>query len=135
MKTLANCNPVEFLVQTNKIRKAVWNWLSLTKVMEIRKKLPKYAPDVTPEEKQEILMAQMKSNAKEMLDMILEEHPQETAELLGLMCFVEPDDLPNHKMSEFLGAITELISTPEVVDFFMSLAQLERLTTSDTVGA
>ena len=40
MKTLANCNPVEFLVQTNKIRKAVWDWLSLTQVMEIRKNLP-----------------------------------------------------------------------------------------------
>ena len=135
MKTLANCNPVEFLVQTNKIRKAVWDWLSLTKVMEIRKNLPEYAPDATLEEKRAARMAQMKKNAAAMLDMILEEHPQETAELLGLMCFVEPEDLPNHKMSEFLGAITELISTPEVVDFFMSLAQWEKLTTSDTAGA
>ena len=132
MKTLANCNPIEFLVQTNKIRKAVENWLSLTKVLEIRKNLPKLKEDATKEEKRDIIIEQIKKNASGMLDSILGEHPQETAELLGLMCFVEPDDLPNHKMSEFLGAIGELINTSEVIDFFISLTQLDRLTGSDT---
>lgn len=132
MKTLANCNPIEFLVQTNKIRKAVENWLSLTKVLEIRKNLPKFKEDATPEEKRQIVMEQIKKNTGAMLDSIMGEYPQETAELLGLMCFVEPDDLQNHKMSEFLGAIGELINTPEVIDFFISLTQLDRLTGSDT---
>ena len=132
MKTLANCNPIEFLVQTNKIRKAVENWLSLTKVLEIRKNLPKLKEDASKEEKRDMIIEQIKKNAGEMLDSILGEHPQETAELLGLMCFVEPDDLQNHKMSEFLGAIGELINTPEVIDFFISLTQLDRLIGSDT---
>ena len=134
MKTLANCNPIEFFVQTNKIRKAVWDWLSLTKVMEIRKILPKPKEDATPEEKRQIMMEQIKKNAGAMLDSILGEHPKETAELLGLMCFVEPEDLEKHQMREFFGAFAELINCPEVIDFFISLAQLEKMTTSDTVA-
>lgn len=132
MKTLANCNPIEFLVQTNKIRKAVENWLSLTKVMEIRKNLPKPKEDATPEEKRQIVMEQIKKNAGAMLDSIMGEYPQETAELLGLMCFVEPQDLEKHQMREFFGAFAELINCSEVIDFFISLTQLDRLTGSDT---
>ena len=40
MKNLANCNVREFLTQTNKIRKSVSNWLSLTQILEIRKNNP-----------------------------------------------------------------------------------------------
>ena len=56
----------------------------------------------------------------------LEEHPVETAELLGLLCFIEPDDVKNHKMTEFLSAIIELIESEEVLSFFISLARLEK---------
>ena len=42
MKNIANCTPREFLRQTNKIRKAVSNWLTLTKVMDIRERLRKH---------------------------------------------------------------------------------------------
>ena len=134
MKTLANCNPVEFFVQTNRIRKAVWDWLSLTKVLEIRKNIPPVKEDATPEEKRQIMTAQIRKNAGAMLDSMLGEHPRETAELLGLLCFVEPEDLPNHQMREFLGAISELISTPEVIDFFISLTQLDQMTGSNTAA-
>lgn len=132
MKTLANCNPIEFFVQTNKIRKAVWEWLNLTKILEIRKKLPKVKDNATPEEKRQIVQSQIMENASAMLDAMFGEHPQETAELLGLMCFVEPKDLPNHKMSEFLGAISELLNTPEVIDFFISLTRLDQMTGLNT---
>ena len=129
MKTLANCTPTEFLIQTNRIRKAASKWLTLTKILEIRKTVPERQGE-TAEEKREIMKEQINANLGAMLDAILDEHPQETAELLGLVCFVEPQDLSKHKMSEFLGAIGELISTPEVLDFFISLAQLGKLTTS-----
>lgn len=130
MKTLANCNPREFLVQTNKIRKAVASWLSLTKVLEIRKNLPHLSDEATTEERREAMAEQVKKNTTDMLDAILEEHPEETAELLGLLCFVEPDDLDNHKMTEFFGAVAEILNSREILDFFISLGQLENLSIS-----
>jgi len=135
MKTLANCSPREFLVQTNKIRKAVSEWLTLTKIMEIRKKLPDIPKDVSEDEKREIVTEQIKANANAMLDAVLDEHPNETAELLGLMCFIEPDDLDNHSMTEFFGAISEMINSQEIVDFFISLTRLASVNTSPSAKA
>jgi hypothetical protein len=132
MKTLATCNPREFLAQTNKIRKAVKNWLSMTKIMEIRKNLPEVKEGATQDEKRAALYAQISKNATAILDSIMDDHPDETVELLGLMCFVEPDDLENHKMTEFLAAFTELVNCPEVIGFFTSLMQLEKMGTSDS---
>lgn len=135
MKTLATCNPKEFLIQTNKIRKSVANWLSLTKVLEIRKANPDIPADATPEQRKSALQDQVKKNLSAMLDSVLDEHPEETAELLGLMCFVEPDDLENHRMTEFLGAFAEIINCQEVVSFFTSLMQLDQKNISGTAKA
>lgn len=135
MKTLATCNPKEFLIQTNKIRKSVANWLSLTKVLEIRKAKPDIPADATPEQRKSALQDQVKKNLSAMLDSVLDEHPEETAELLGLMCFVEPDDLENHRMTEFLGAFAEIINCQEVVSFFTSLMQLDQKNISGTAKA
>ncbi len=132
MKTLASCTPREFLVQTNKIRKSVANWLSLTKVLEIRKKLPELPKDASEDERRKAVTAQIRANASAMLDAILEEHPNETAELMGLMCFIEPEELDNHRMTEFFGAIAEMLSSPEIIDFFISLAKLESVNISDS---
>ena len=133
MKTLANCTPREFLVQTNKIRKSVASWLELTKVLEIRKRLPDTKKDASDAERREAVQEQVKKNATAMLDAILEEHPEETAELLGLLCFVDPEDLDNHSMTEFFGAVAEILNSPEILDFFTSLVRLETLNTSATV--
>ena len=124
MKNLANCDPVEFLVQTNRIRKAADKWLSLTKIMDIRKRIPKVNPGAGEAENRQMLEKQIEKNARAILDAVMDKHPQETAELLGLMCFIEPEDLRNHQMKELLGALNELVRTPEVMDFFMSLRQL-----------
>lgn len=124
MKTLANCSPREFLVQTNKIRKSVANWLTLTGIMEIRKTLPDMPDNISDEDRDKALEKQVKINLQMMLDAILDEHPEETAELLGLLCFIEPDDLENHKMTEILASITDIIGSPEVIGFFTSLVKM-----------
>ena len=124
MKTLATCSPREFLKQSNKIRKAVAEWLSLTKVMQIRKNMPKLPDDLPEEEKREAIEKQVTDNFNAILDAVLDEHPDETAELLGLICFVEPDDLDNHRMTEFMGAVAEILNSREVLDFFISLVNL-----------
>lgn len=126
MKNLANCDPVEFFVQTNRIRKAADKWLSLTKIMEIRKRIPKVNPGAGEAANRKMLEKQIEKNARAILDAVMGEHPQETAELLGLMCFIEPEDLRNHQMKELLGAFAELVNTPEVMDFFISLRQLAK---------
>lgn len=130
MKTLANCNPKEFLVQTNKIRRHVERWLSLTKVLEIRKRMPAIDENATPDERRKAVSEQIKKNANDVLSAAMEEHPDETAELLGLLCFVDPEDLENHKMTEFFGAFTEIVESPEVIGFFTSLMQLGEMNTS-----
>lgn len=135
MKTLANCSPREFLVQSNRIRKAVSKWLTLTKLLEIRKNLPKLPENATQEEREAAAAEQIQSNARAMLDSILDEHPEETAELLGLLCFVEPEDLDNHPMTEFFGAISEILNSKEIIDFFTSLVNLGSENTSDAAKA
>ena len=132
MKTLANCTPREFLVQTNKIRKSVASWLELTKILEIRKRLPDAKKDASDAERREAFKEQIKRNASAMLDAILEEHPDETLEVLGHLCFIDPEDIDNHAMSELLGGFAQVLNTPEVLDFFISLVRLENLNTSDT---
>ena len=140
MKNLANCKPSEFLKQTNKIRKSVANWLELTKVMEIMGKKPDYVKagvDATAEEKVQIIMKnkellnkQTRDNWNEFLEAALDQYPDETLELLALMCFVEPDHVDDYPMSEYIGALTELINDKNVLSFFTSLMQLGQTATS-----
>ena len=51
MKNLANCKPSEFLVQTNRIRKSVENWLTVTDILNIRRNQPELKEGMTKEER------------------------------------------------------------------------------------
>lgn len=99
-------------------------WLELTKVLEIRKNLPEVNAEASKEDAKAALEKQVRQNLAAMLDAILEEYPEETAELLGLLCFIEPEDLDNHSMAEILANVTDILNSEEVLGFFMSLAQL-----------
>ena len=68
MKTLANCNPVEFLKQTNKIRHAVSHLLQDSGVMEIRKHLPKLTGEESPQEKKEKEREQLPAKTKKKIE-------------------------------------------------------------------
>lgn len=135
MKTLVNCTPTEFFTQTNKIRKAVEKWLKDTNILEIRKRAPE--GDFMPsegmskdevkeqiEKRKEAWAEQAKKNMFDMLEAMFEKHPQETIELMALVCFVEPEDADNHKMSEYLQCVNEIIADEAVMGFFTSLASL-----------
>lgn len=134
MKTLANCTPREFLVQTNKIRKSVSRWLKLTDIVNIRKRVPALPLDMSKEDRDKAMREQATENLNAMLDAMLDEHPDETIEVLGLLCFIEPEDLDNYKMSDLLGGFAEVIGCPEVINFFISLARLGNLNTSTIAG-
>lgn len=124
MKNLANCTPEEFLLQTNKIRKSLESWLTLTEIQKIRQRQPVFSEGMTPEERKEAKNKQARENFDAMLDSALEKHPKETMDLLALMCFVEPKNVNKHKMSEYLGAYSEILSDENVLSFFTSLLKL-----------
>lgn len=124
MKNLANCKPSEFLRQTNKIRRAAEKWLKITEIMEIRKTLPDLPADVTAEERKAAIAKQGQVNFSAILDAILEKHPDETLELLAMLCFIEPEDADNHPVSDYLDAVSEMIGNESVLGFFTSLMRL-----------
>ena len=135
MKNLANCKPSEFLKQTNKIRKSVEKWLTVTDIMNIRKRMPEQMPEMNKgmsmdegkdvlEKRQEMMAEQSRRNLSAMLDAMLEEHPDETLEILALCCFVEPENVDDHTVSEYLLSINELLADEAVRDFFSLLMSL-----------
>lgn len=121
MKTMANCSPIEFLSQGYKVMDKLSTLLKETKVLDIRKKMPSFSPTDTDEEKKAKIQAQSKANIMEMLKVLMEENPKETAEVLGLMCFIDPEELETHKGIEFITPAVELLTSEEVLSFFQSL--------------
>lgn len=138
MKNLANCGPREFMRQTAKIRHAVSKWLKLTDIMAIRKRLPERPdlPDDMPKEEKVAkvkewnakVSEQAKANMHDILDAIMDEHPDETVDLLALCCFVEPEHADDHTMSEYLGAVVDMMEDENVMRFFTSSMQLAKMT-------
>lgn len=134
MKTLANCTPTEFLRQSLKIKRNVESWLTSDDIKEIRKRIPKLekvSDSMTAEQKGEILVQnQVKLNEQatknffDILEVLMDKKEKETLAVLALCCFVEPSEVDNYPMDEYLGAIADLIENPNVLRFFSSLAQL-----------
>ena len=145
MKNLANCKPAEFLVQTNKIRKAVSKWLKDTNVLEIRKRQPANLVEITDtmtdEEKETAQNAneiatreQTHQNLSDMLDAALESNPQETMNLIAMICFVDPEHVDEYKPTAYLKEIAQVLADEDVIDFFMSLMRLESAGILNTVA-
>lgn len=123
MKTLANCSPVEFLRQTNKIRHAAAGFMKETGVLELRKRLPELTGKETEEEKKTALDKQARQNLSDMADLLMDTNAEKTAELLGMLCFMDPKDLENAKGIEFLTPAIEILSSKPVIDFLLLLAK------------
>ena len=135
IKTLANCADLEFLRQTNRIRKAVEKWLTVTDIPNIRKRMPKFEiiPEGMDKKQAEVIerknekekQKQIRANIDDVFDAMFEEHPQETLEIIRLCCFVEPDD-DSHKVTYYMKAFSEMLNSSEVLDFFTSLVSLAK---------
>lgn len=140
LKTLATCKPSEFLKQTSRIKKSVEKWLTDTDILNIRKRLPalEMIPKDAPQEERNAIfqrnkeksIAQAKENISKMLDAVLEEHPDETLEVLALCCFIEPSNVDDYPVNVYLEAFNSLINDKAVLDFFTSLASLAQMNTS-----
>lgn len=145
LKTLATCKPSEFLRQTNRIKKSAQKWLTDTDILNIRRRMPTLETvpiDATVEDKaaifarnKKLTQEQARKNISAMLDAILEMHPDETLELLGLCCFVEPENVDDYTVGEYLTAFNSLINDKAVIDFFTSLASLAQTSTFNALKA
>lgn len=140
MKNLANCKPSEFLKQTVRIKKSVERWLTDTDIMNIRKNVAAPSPmskDMTDTEKRAALddyvkrrNEQAQKNLSRIFDAVAEEHPDETLEVLALLCFVEPENVDDYTIDEYLTSVSEMIGNEAVIGFFTSLARWGLLNTS-----
>lgn len=125
-KNLANCTPKEFAIQTRLIKHAVEKWLTETDIMKIREMKPAIPEGATDEEIAKLMQEQAGKNLSAMFDVVMDEHPDETVELLGLLCFVPPAEVDNHPMTYYMDSISELIANQSVMNFFISLLSAGR---------
>lgn len=134
MKNLANCKPSEFFKQTLRIKRNVEKWLTSDDIKEIRSRkidVEEILDTMTPQEQGEVMLRNQKktdemimNNFMDILEVMLDKKFDETLAVLALCCFVEPQNVDDYEMDEYLGSIADLISNPNVLRFFVSLAQL-----------
>ena len=122
MRTIANLNGPDFLRAINRTRKAVEKLLSVTGVMKIRKNVPNFTGNETPEERAEMERAQVKQNLNDMLDSLLETHPEETYECIMALC-VRDEGEPEPDGIELLMSAFNLIADKRVLDFLLQLGR------------
>lgn len=122
MRTIANLNGVEFLRAINRTRHAVEKLMSVTDVLTIWKKNPEFTGDETPEEKHTMQREQIKRNLNDMLDTLLEKHPEETYACIMALC-VKDEGEPEPDGIELVMAAFSLISDKRVLDFLLQLGK------------
>ena len=135
MKTLANCTPREFVVQTVRIKKAAEKWLKLTDIIKIRKRVPENLPEVkegmTPSDvenimarRKELIREKAMENMSAIFDACFEEHPEETLELIALCCFLDPGKIDEYKTADLMSAALDMAEDETVIRFFTLLMRL-----------
>ena len=122
MKTIANLNGVDFLRAINRTRHAVEKLMKVTDVLGIWKKMPVFTGEESQEEKHEMARDQVKKNLNDILDTLLEKHPEETYECIMALC-VREDGEPEPDGIELVMAAFNLISDKRVIDFLLQLGR------------
>lgn len=118
MKTLANCDNIEFMQQTYKIIDAIKEYLTETKIMEIRKRVPD-TEGMSEEEKAEVLKKAGYENLMEMIKTALDTNAEKTLHVLGLVCFCK-DDKEIKTNRRMLQEAIDALADESVLGFFIS---------------
>ena len=122
MRTIANLSGVEFLRAINRTRHAVEKLMKVTDVLNIWKKNPAFTGEETPEERHEMAREQVKKNLNDVLDTLLEKHPEETYECIMALC-VRDEGEPEPDGIELVMAAFSLIADKRVLDFLLQLGK------------
>ena len=122
MRTIANLNGVEFLRAINRTRHAVEKLMNATDVLNIWRKNPVFNGDESPEQRHEMAREQIKKNLNDILDSLLEKHPEETYECIMALC-VRDEGEPEPDGIELMMAAFSLIADKRVLDFLLQLGK------------
>lgn len=122
MRTIANLTGDEFLRAINRTRHSVESLLTVTDVMNIWKKKPSFTGDETPEQKHGMEREQIKKNLNDILDSLLETHPEETYACIMTLC-VRDEGEPEPDGIELIMAAVSLIADKRVMDFLFALGK------------
>lgn len=132
MKNLANCTLKEFLQQINKIKKKAAAFYDVVGIGDIRRTLPEFKGDETPEQRKEMIRKQGMKNISAIIDKCIDENIDATVELIGLMCFKTADEAAEMEVSEFLDVVLETVGSQRCIDFFTKLVNSGLISTGDT---
>lgn len=132
MKTLANCTIKEFLQQINKIKKKAAAFYDVAGIGDIRRTLPVFKGDETPEQRKEMIRKQGMKNISAIIDKCIDENIDATVELIGLMCFKTADEAAEMEVSEFLDVVLETVGSQRCIDFFTKLVNSGLINMGDT---
>ena len=118
MKNLSNCTTMEFLRQINLIRHKVSELYKVIDVAGIRKLMPEFKGDETPEEKEKMRQHRGMDNLSIILDKCLDENFELTVEVIGLMCFKTKEEAAQMEVEELFDAVYDILSSKRCADFF-----------------
>ena len=118
MKNLSNCTTMEFLRQINLIRHKVSELYNVIDVAGIRKLMPEFKGDETPEEKEKMRQRRGMDNLSIILDKCLDENLELTVEVIGLMCFKTKEEAAQMEAEELFDAVYDILSSKRCADFF-----------------
>lgn len=132
MKTLANCTLKEFLQQINKIKKKAAAFYDVVGIGDIRRTLPEFKGDETPEQRKEMIRKQGMKNISAIIDKCIDENIDATVELIGLMCFKTADEAAEMEVGEFVDVVFETVGSQRCIDFFTKLVNSGLINMDDT---
>ena len=121
MKTLANCTPKEFAVQTAKIAATVRRYAD--GVRAIRQKLPKLQDNASAED---IRNASV-DNFMDILSWCMDINADGTMELCGAVCFMSGEEFANLDPAEGedgIAAVLEVLCSDRALRFFAALLRV-----------
>lgn len=117
MKTIANCTPKEFAVQTVKLSNRIKNYSD-----GIKRIKEQYAKAENGEKT---------GNIFEIISYICGDNVDETMELCGALCFMTGEEFANldpENGEDGIIALVEIANSPRCIRFFTTLWQIGKLT-------
>ncbi len=123
MKTLANCTPKEFAVQTVKIAEIVRRYAD--GVRAIRAKLPKLPEGASAED----IRKAGTENFFNILQWCMETNVDGTMELCGAVCFMSGEDFAGQEDpadgEDCIAAVLDVLSSERCLHFFDALLRAQ----------
>ena len=125
-KTIATCTPSEFMAQGYRLAGKAKALFEMAGIAEIRKRMPEYKEEDTPEERKEKMQKQGKENLWAIFDELFGKYPKETTEVFGLMCFIEPAEIDSYNGMELMAKCIDMLGDENVATFLVSLSKILR---------